>query len=65
MAGYSGPAGATGAAGSQGATGPMGAQGPMVGDGRWTSYRDYTFNVSSNDILRSDGNKARARRQQR
>ena len=65
MAGYSGPAGATGAAGSQGATGPMGAQGPTVGDGRWTSYRDYTFTVSSNDILRSDGNKARARRQQR
>lgn len=56
MAGYSGPAGATGAAGSQGATGPIGAQRPMVGDGRWTSYRDYTFNVSSNDILRSDGN---------
>jgi outer membrane protein OmpA-like peptidoglycan-associated protein len=24
----------------------------------WSSYRDYTFNVNSDDILRSDRNKA-------
>ena len=59
MAGYSGPAGATGAAGPQGAVGPTGAQGASAGNGGWSSYRDYTFNVNSDDILRSDGNKAR------
>jgi outer membrane protein OmpA-like peptidoglycan-associated protein len=31
----------------------------LAGDARWTSYRDYTFSVNSDDILRSDGNKAR------
>jgi len=59
MAGYAGPTGATGAAGPQGSIGSTGAQGPMVGGGSWTSYRDYTFNVNSDDILSSDGNKAR------
>lgn len=61
MAGFSGPAGATGAAGPQGAIGPTGAQGQMAGGGnaRWSSYRDYSFNVNSNDILRDDGSKAR------
>jgi outer membrane protein OmpA-like peptidoglycan-associated protein len=59
MAGYSGPAGATGATGSQGGVGPTGAQGSSAGNGGWSSYRDYTFNVNSDDILRSDGNKAR------
>ena len=59
LAGISGPTGATGAAGPQGAIGPTGAQGPMAGDGGWSSYRDYTFNVNSDDILSADGNKAR------
>ena len=59
MAGYSGPTGATGAAGPQGSIGSTGAQGPMAGGGSWTSYRDYSFNVNSDDILSSDGNKAR------
>ena len=31
----------------------------MVGGGGWSWYSDYTFNVNSDDILRSDGNKAR------
>jgi outer membrane protein OmpA-like peptidoglycan-associated protein len=31
----------------------------MAGDGGWDWYRDYTFNINSNDILRSDANKAR------
>ena len=31
----------------------------MAGGGGWNSYRDYTFNVNSDDILSSDGNKAR------
>jgi outer membrane protein OmpA-like peptidoglycan-associated protein len=31
----------------------------LAGEGRWSSYRDYTFSVNSDDILRSDGNKAR------
>jgi outer membrane protein OmpA-like peptidoglycan-associated protein len=59
MAGYSGPAGATGATGSQGGVGPTGAQGSSAGNGGWSSYRNYTFNVNSDDIQRSDGNKAR------
>lgn len=59
MAGYAGPTGATGAAGPQGSVGATGAQGPMAGGGNWTSYRDYSFNVNSYDILSSDGNKAR------
>ena len=59
MAGYSGPAGATGATGPQGVVGPTGAQGPAGGNGSgWSFYRDYTFNVNSDAILRSDGNKA-------
>jgi outer membrane protein OmpA-like peptidoglycan-associated protein len=57
LAGISGPAGATGATGPQGATGPTGARGATAGG--WNPYRDYTFNVNSNDILSSDGNKAR------
>jgi outer membrane protein OmpA-like peptidoglycan-associated protein len=60
LAGISGPAGATGVTGAQGATGPTGAQGlAAAGGSNWSSYRDYTFNVNSNDILRADGNKAR------
>ncbi len=59
LVGISGPTGATGAAGPQGAVGPTGAQGPTAGGGGWGWYRDYTFNVNSDDILRSDGNKAR------
>ena len=31
----------------------------MAGGGNWSSYRDYSFSANSNDILRSDGNKAR------
>ncbi|OGA06682.1 MAG: hypothetical protein A2W68_06690 [Betaproteobacteria bacterium RIFCSPLOWO2_02_64_14] len=59
LAGISGPIGATGVTGPQGAFGPTGAQGPLAGGGSWNPYRDYSFNVNSNDILRSDGNKAR------
>jgi len=61
MAGLSGPTGATGAIGPQGAIGSTGAQGLLAqgGNARWSSYRDFTFNVNSNDILRDDGNKAR------
>jgi outer membrane protein OmpA-like peptidoglycan-associated protein len=58
LAGFVGPAGATGAMGQQGETGPTGQRGPMAGDGRWSSYRDYSFSVNSDDILRSDGSKA-------
>jgi len=29
------------------------------GNASWSSYRDYSFSVNSNDILRDDGNKAR------
>jgi hypothetical protein len=57
LAGISGPAGATGSVGPQGATGPTGARGATAGG--WNPYRDYTFNVNSNEILSSDGNKAR------
>jgi hypothetical protein len=57
MAGVSGPTGATGAAGRQGAVGPTGAQGLAAGG--WNPYRDYSFSVNSDDILSSDGNKAR------
>jgi hypothetical protein len=57
LAGISGPTGATGATGPQGATGPTGARGTTAGG--WNAYRDYTFNVNSNEILSSDGNKAR------
>jgi outer membrane protein OmpA-like peptidoglycan-associated protein len=49
--------GATGAAGPQGAIGPTGAQGSVAGGG-WNAYRNYTFNVDSDAILRSDSNKA-------
>jgi outer membrane protein OmpA-like peptidoglycan-associated protein len=59
LAGVSGPSGATGAAGPQGSVGPIGAQGPTAGGANWSSYRDYTFSVNSDDILSSDGNKAR------
>ena len=59
-AGPSGPAGATGPTGPQGAIGSMGAQGPAAATGgTWSSYRDYTFNGNSDDIVSSDGNKAR------
>jgi hypothetical protein len=57
LAGISGPTGATGATGPQGATGQTGARGATAGG--WSPYRDYTFNVNSNEILSSDGNKAR------
>jgi hypothetical protein len=59
MAGPAGADGHTGPAGMQGAIGPTGAQGPMAGGGGWSSYRDFTLNVNSDEILRSDGNKAR------
>jgi hypothetical protein len=61
MAGLSGPIGATGAAGPQGSIGATGSQGPLAGgsSGRWSFYRDFTFAGNSDDILRSDSNKAR------
>lgn len=59
LAGLPGSTGATGAAGPQGAIGPTGAQGPLAGGGGWSVYRDYTFNGTSNEILRADTNKAR------
>jgi outer membrane protein OmpA-like peptidoglycan-associated protein len=31
----------------------------MAGGGNWSSYRNYTFSVNSDDILSADGNKAR------
>jgi hypothetical protein len=31
----------------------------MAGHSGWSSYRDYTFNANSNEILRSDSGKAR------
>jgi outer membrane protein OmpA-like peptidoglycan-associated protein len=31
----------------------------MAGGGSWSPYRDYTFNVNSDDILSSDSSKAR------
>ena len=52
----------TGPAGPQGSTGPTGAQGPLArehGSVQWTLYRDFTFEGRSDDILRSDGDKAR------
>ena len=57
--GERGPAGATGSAGAQGLIGPTGAQGPLAGNKGWSSYSTYTFNTNSNEILRSDGNKAK------
>ena len=54
-----GPAGRTGAAGPQGPIGPTGAQGSIAGNSGWSSYRDYTFNANSNEILGSDSSKAR------
>lgn len=33
--------------------------GPFAGNGGWSIYRDYTFHSNSDDILRSDGNKAK------
>ena len=59
LGGITGPAGATGAAGAQGLIGPTGAQGPLAGKEGWSSYSTYTFNTNSNEILRSDGNKAK------
>ena len=59
LAGLSGPAGAAGATGRQGVTGATGAQGPTAGGSSWASYRDYNFNLNRDDILSSDGNKAR------
>jgi outer membrane protein OmpA-like peptidoglycan-associated protein len=29
-----------------------------AGDGRWSSYRNYRFNIGRDDILRADSNKA-------
>jgi outer membrane protein OmpA-like peptidoglycan-associated protein len=31
----------------------------MAGGGGWSSYRDFTFSASGNEIMSSDGNKAR------
>ena len=62
LAGISGLTGATGAAGPQGSIGPTGAQGSLAGAtavGSWRFYREFTFVGNSDDILRSDGNKAR------
>jgi outer membrane protein OmpA-like peptidoglycan-associated protein len=59
MAGLSGPAGATGRTGPQGTVGPIGVAGASGAGESWSSYRDYRFNVNSDDILSSDGNKAR------
>jgi len=59
MAGLTGPAGATGRTGPQGTIGPIGQQGASGAGENWSSYRDYRFNVNSDDILSSDGNKAR------
>jgi hypothetical protein len=59
LGGITGPAGATGAGGAQGLIGPTGAQGPLAGNKGWSSYSTYTFNTNSNEILRSDGNKAK------
>jgi outer membrane protein OmpA-like peptidoglycan-associated protein len=58
VAGVTGPTGRTGAAGPQGPIGQTGAQGPGGPGSSWSLYRDYTFNVNSDDILRSDSNKA-------
>jgi hypothetical protein len=60
MTGVPGATGATGSPGPQGAVGPTGAQGPMLaGANGWSPYRDYSFNVNSDQILGADGNKAR------
>jgi outer membrane protein OmpA-like peptidoglycan-associated protein len=59
MAGLTGPAGATGRTGPQGTIGPIGQQGASGAGENWSSYRDYRFNVNSDDILSSDSNKAR------
>jgi hypothetical protein len=59
MAGISGATGATGAAGQQGAIGATGAQGPLAGYNGWSPFRDFTFYGNSDEILRSDSNKAR------
>jgi outer membrane protein OmpA-like peptidoglycan-associated protein len=59
LGGITGPTGRTGAAGPQGPIGPTGAQGLIAGNGGWNSYRDYTFNTNSNEILRADDTKAR------
>jgi outer membrane protein OmpA-like peptidoglycan-associated protein len=58
VVGLSGASGTAGPAGAQGAIGQTGAQGPMAGKSVWSSYRDYTFSANSNEILRSDSNKA-------
>jgi outer membrane protein OmpA-like peptidoglycan-associated protein len=64
MAGITGATGATGPAGPQGAVGPTGGRGPAGSQGStaryeaWSTYAEYTFN-NSDQILRSDSNKAR------
>jgi hypothetical protein len=57
--GVQGVAGGTGAQGptTVGPTGPTGAAGPTA-SGRWSSYRDFTFNVGRHEILRGDRGKA-------
>jgi outer membrane protein OmpA-like peptidoglycan-associated protein len=45
--------------GPQGAIGNTGSQGPMLGHDEWNSYRDYTFNAGSNEIISNDSAKAR------
>lgn len=61
--GYSGAAGAHGAGlsepGPRGAVGSIGLRSPAARGGAWRSYHDYSFDdESSDDIVRSDGNKA-------
>jgi hypothetical protein len=65
LAGVVGPTGRSGEIGPQGVVGPTGAQGPIgtgaMGNavGSWNSYREFTFNGNSDDIVRADSNKAR------
>jgi hypothetical protein len=59
LAGVTGPTGATGAVGPQGAIGATGAQGPLAGGSGWSPYREFTFNVNSDEIVYADSNKAR------
>jgi len=62
---FTGPTGHSGEIGPQGSVGPTGARGPIgtgaMGNavGSWSSYRDFTFNGNSDDILRADRNKPR------
>ena len=57
LLGVAGPSGAAGGAGPQGTIGPTGTQGPAA-SGRWSSYRDFTFNVGRHEILKGDRTKA-------